>query len=212
MVMTDNEEALMIFGVIAVVVLGVAITSWISTRRKTIRHLQSLATQLQLDFLPAPSWFKEPRVTGTRRGRTVQIFNYRTGSGKTTRTWSAVSAQPAGDGRLTFTIRQRNLTTRINHIFGPKPLTLGDPEFDKAWFVQTNQPEFLLNGLLPEVRARLMEARHAGAKGTFELDYAMVKYSESGCFTSHKCVGRFLAAAEAVCDLAELAEVAVKST
>ena len=196
---------------IAVVVVGGLVAAWIVSRKRITRNLQSIATQLGLEFSPAPSWFMQPRVAGPRRGRAVQIFNYSTGSGKTRRVWSAISAHPAGDGRLTFALRKRYLTTRINQIFGPRPITTGDEEFDKAWFVQTNQPEFLRAALIPELRVQLMEARRAGAKGKLELEHAVVKYSESGYFTSAKCVGRFLALADVVCDLADVAEVAAKT-
>jgi len=208
--MTDDAASILIFVVIAVVVGGGAIVALVLTRKNTTRNLQGLATQLGLEFLPAPSWFKKPRVAGMRRGRAVQLYNYSTGYGKSRRTWSAVSAHPAGDGKLTFALRKRDLTTRLNQLFGPKPITVGDAEFDKGWYVQTNQPDFLRAALIPELRTRLMDVRRAGAKGAFELEHAVVKYAETGTFILGKRATRFPALADMVCDLADLADVAAK--
>jgi len=54
--------------------------------------------------------------------------------------------------------------------------------------------------------------RRAGSKGTIELEHAAVKYAESGYFTSAKRTGRFLALADVVCDLADIAEVAAEGS
>jgi hypothetical protein len=210
--MTDDAVELLIFVVIGVVTVGGLIVALVVSRRRMTRNLQGLAKQLGLEFVPTRNWFKQPSVAGTRRGRPMQIYNYYTGHGKYRKAWSAVSAHSAGDGRLTFKLRKKDFSARLNQLFSSRPVTTDDTEFDKAWFVQTNQPEFLRAALIPELRARLMEVRRAGSKGTIELEHAAVKYAESGYFTSAKRTGRFLALADVVCDLADIAEVAAEGS
>jgi hypothetical protein len=207
--MTDDAVTIAVVSTLVTAGLGAVVAHWNYTRRKTTQHLQELANQLQLKFMPPAGWLKMPTVVGTLRGRTMQLFNFSTGFGRSKRNWSAVSALPAGDGRMTLSIRRNALTTRLNHIFGPKRVTTGDSEFDEAWYVQTNQSEFVSAALIQEIRTRFMEARRAGAKGYFELQQGLVKYVESGYFTSPKCVARFGVAANLVCDLADIADVAV---
>lgn len=209
--MTDDAVNLLIFVVIGVVVVGGLIVALVVSRRNMTRNLQGLATQLGLEFVPTRNWFKQPSVAGTRRGRPVQIYNYYTGHGRYRKAWSAVSAHSAGDGRLTFTLRKRDFSARLTQLFSSRPISTDDAEFDQAWFVQTNEPEFLRAALIPELRAQLMEVRRAGSKGSFELALAVVKYAETGYFTSAKRTGRFAALADVVCDLADMAEVAAKA-
>ena len=193
-------------------VIALVIWATVVQRRRTAANLQKLATQLGLEFFPASGWLNQYQssVGGTLRGKTVQIFNYTTGSGKSSTTWSAMKAQLAAPSPLSFTLKKQGFTTKIAELFGAHEITVGDAEFDQAWFVQTNQPEFMRAALIPELRTKLMAALHAGLSGAFELKGGDVKYAEVGTFADAKRTERFVALAEVVCDLADVAEVAAK--
>jgi hypothetical protein len=191
--------------------VGLVLWLVVVQRRRMIANLQKLAPQLGLDFLPGGSWFGQPSLVGTRRGKTVQIFNYTTGSGKSRTTWSAVKAALATPSPLTFTLKKQGLGTKISELFGAKEITVGDTAFDQAWFVQTNQPEFLRAALIPELRERLLAAQRQQRSGAFELKNGAVQYAEIGSFADAKRTERFAALADLVCDLADVAEVAAQS-
>ncbi|HZP59714.1 MAG TPA: hypothetical protein VFB27_05265 [Opitutaceae bacterium] len=184
-------------------------SAWIQ-KRKAAANLQKLAAQLGLEFLPARGWLARPSVAGTRRGKVVQIFNYTTGSGKSQTTWSAARVQLAAPGPLTFKLKKRGVASKLTALFGARDISVGDADFDRAWFVQTNQPEFLCAALLPELREKLMAARRAGASGAFELTGAEVKYAEIGSFATAKRTDRFATLIDLLGDLADVADVAAE--
>ncbi|HTQ30461.1 MAG TPA: hypothetical protein VMI53_04570 [Opitutaceae bacterium] len=189
-------------------IAGLVIWATLVQKQRTAANLQKLAVRLGLEFLPAGGWLGRPSIVGPMRGKAVQIFNYTTGSGKSRTTWSAMKAQLAAPSQLSFTLRKQGFATRIIELFGAHEITVGDAEFDKAWFVQTNQPGFMRAALIPEMRAKLMAALHAGLPGAFELNGRDVKYAEVGTFADAKRIERFAALGEVLCDLADVAEVA----
>jgi hypothetical protein len=192
------------------IALGLILWGAVVQRRRTAASLQKLAGLLGLPFEPATGWFGQPAVSGALRGRAVRVFNYTTGSGKSRVTWSAVTAQTTLTVLFTFTLKKRSLGTRLAELFGAHEVAVGDPEFDRAWFVQTSRPELMRAMLLPELRAKLMEVRRAGATGAFEHKDGAVKYAEVGSFALAGRAGRFPALAGVVCDLADVAEVAAE--
>lgn len=180
----------------------------IAAQRRTLENLQKLAVRLRLEFHPAEGWTKSPRLSGMLRRKPVEVFTYSTGSGKTRKTWAAISVRPAGACGLTFTLRKQGLGTKISELFGAREITVGDPAFDTAWFIQTNRPDFLRPALLPELREKLMAARQAGAHGGFECNGGVVKYAELGSFYQTERIERFVALADIVGDFADIVEVA----
>jgi hypothetical protein len=195
---------LLLFPVIGGLVFWAAVVQ----KRRATANLQKWAAQLGLKFIPADGWTGSGRVTGCRRGKQIDFFNYTTGSGKSRQTWCAVTARPAVASELTFTLQKRSFLTKIEKLFGIHEITVGDAAFDQAWFVQTNQPEFLRAALIPELRVKLMAARSAGAVGKFTLKDGEVKYAEIGTFSAAKRMDRLAGLTDVVCDLADVAEVA----
>ena len=195
---------------ILIVALVVPLVIWgiVATQRRTTENLRKLADRLRLTFHPAEGWTGSPRVSGMLRGKPVDVFTYSTGSGKTRKTWAAIAIQPAGAAGLTFALRKQGLGTKISELFGAREITVGDPAFDAAWFIQTNRPDFLRPALLPELREKLMAARRAGAQGGFEFNGGAIKYAELGSFYQTERIERFVALADIVGDLADIAEVA----
>jgi hypothetical protein len=126
--------------------------------------------------------------------------------------WCGVSAAVAGGDGLTFHLRQQGVSTKFMELFGAREIQVGDAEFDAAWFIQTNQPEFFAAALLPELRARITTfVRELGAQARgmeFKLEAGIVRYAEMGAFSNGNSCNRCQRVVGIVCDLAEVAEVA----
>ena len=182
--------------------------------KRTRERLQVLADSLGLELEPPVItlglFYGLPRAKGLLRGKHVAFFNYTTGAGKTRKTWSAITARPSVTTSLTFSLKKQGFGTKIAGWFGAKEITVGEPVFDAAWFVQTNRPDFLRAALVPELQAKLLAAQRAGASGHFELKDGMVKYVELGSFTTAR-IARFPTLMDLTCDLADVAEVSARS-
>ncbi len=178
---------------------------------KVWARVQGMATRLGLG-LPPPKlvlgmFYPPPRATGMIRGKRVEIFNFSTGSGKSRKTWSALSAAPQASGGLTFSFVRQGLGTRLRGMFGAKEIKVGDRVFDEHWFIETNQPDFFRAALLPELRVKFSIREGATPPGSFTLEDGVVKYVEAGSFSSDEKCARFEHLIEVVCDLADVAEV-----
>jgi len=109
---------------------------------------------------------------------------------------------PILSGIMTFSITREGFGSRFLKMFGAKEIKVGDREFDDAWFVQTNRPEFLRAALLPELQQKFRPF-----SGVFKLESGMVTYSEQGLLTNEAACHRFELATDLACDLADIAEV-----
>lgn len=177
-------------------------------RRKAHAFMAATASRLGFEFVPAKGWRGSARVTGGLHGKQIEFFNYSTGSGKSRKYWSAVSAAAPARGTLTFSLCRRNFGTKLRSFFGAKSIRVGDAAFDDRWFVQTNQPDFLRAALIPELRQALDAAFARGLKGgMFKLEAGVVRYAEQGSFNEERC-RRYEALLPLMCDLAGVAGVA----
>jgi len=196
--------ALMVVGFLAFFGLIVWLGAKASARARE-RVLQ-LAGRLGLELEEAQPvlglFYPSPRATGRIRGKAVAIYNYTTGSGKSRKTWSALSVTPATEAGLTFSFTRQGFGTKVQEFFGYREITVGQADFDAAWFVQTNAPDFLRPSLVPEVLEKFR-----GLRGAFKLERGEVTYVEAGQFDSDERCRRFEAAAGLACDLADIAEV-----
>jgi hypothetical protein len=113
-----------------------------------------------------------------------------------------VVVTPVLTGDMTCSITRQGFGTRVLQLFGAKEITVGNREFDDAWFVQTNQPDFLRAALLPELQQKFRPFR-----GAFKLEQGLVTYTEQGLIANEASRIRFGQATELACDLADLAEV-----
>ena len=193
---------------IPAVVLPLAFWRSRVTRKRTAENLREIGQRLGLGFQPATDWTKSPCLTGKLRGRPADVFTCSTGSGKSRRNWAVISVQAEGAETLTFTLQKQGLGTRLSEFMGVKEITVGDPAFDATWFIQTNWPDAFGTALLPEVRAKLMAVRLAGAEGKFEFNGRAVKYTERDQLSRSDGIELVVAVAGVVTDLAELVEVA----
>lgn len=178
-------------------------------QRKALAHLANLASRLGLELKrqPAKLGFEPiPTVEGRHRGRPVRFFTYTTGSGKNRRSWSAVSAAAPGSGAFTLELAPENFLTRIAVSLGLQDLKIGDPIFDQAFLVRSNDAATAAAALLPEIRARLLTAFPRAFGGELTVKDDAVRYAEGGGMGDAACVARLEAMLEIICDLAEVAE------
>jgi hypothetical protein len=211
------SPALVPFLVIGFFVAMIALVGWVTARQSKLAaaNVRQLAATLGLQVEEKPPalglFFQAARAAGQLRGKRVELFTYATGSGKSRAQWCAVSAALATGGGLTFHLQRQGISSRLMELFGAREIQVGDAEFDAAWFIQTNQPEYFREALLPELRVKINAlVRELGARSPgmeFKLDQGVVRYAEMGSFASGEICQRCQRAAEIVCDFADLAEV-----
>jgi hypothetical protein len=202
---------------IAFIVGVVGFTFWGAAQqgKRATENVRQMAATLGLQFVEKPPtlgmFYTDARAAGQMRGKRVEVFPFATGSGKSRIQWSAVSAAVPVSTALTFHLRRQGFSTKFLELFGAKEIQVGDAEFDRAWFIQTNQPDYFGGALLPELRAKINSlVRELGtqARGMeFKLEQNGVRYAEIGSFSNGDCCKRCLRAADIVCDLADVAEV-----
>ena len=183
-----------------------AVWAMIHSTRKMRTQFERLAANLGLRLDPpqpprgitAPP----PSLVGSIRGKAVKIHTYSTGSGKSRTTWTEVVVTPVLAGDMTFGFTREGFGTRVMQLFGAKEIKVGNREFDEAWFVQTNRPDFLRAALLPELQQKFRPFR-----GVCKLEQGLVTYTERGLLANEATRHRFEQAMELACDLADLAEV-----
>jgi hypothetical protein len=146
-------------------------------------------------------------MEGTQAGRTIRYWTYSTGSGKSRVTWVAVGVQPRAAAGLQFDLTRQNFGSKLMEMFGVKEIQAGDPAFDAAWFVRTNQPDFLAAALVPSIRARLMAEPAEGRSARYKLEQGPVHYAEQGSFASAAILERLERQLPLLHELADVAEV-----
>lgn len=190
---------------------------WAAVRagKRTAETLRQMAERLGLQFTAQPPTLgifpNGARATGQLRGKQVDLFPFSTGSGKSRVSWCAVSATVPVTTSLTFKLQRQGFSTKVMELFGAKEIQVGDAEFDRAWFIQTNQPDYFREALLPELRGKINAlVRDLGTQARrmeFKLEKNVVRYAEIGTFASEGSCQRCLRATDIVCDLADIAEV-----
>jgi hypothetical protein len=190
---------------------GLAIFGAMRQSRKAAANLQALAQRLGLEYNQGKSgaFMTAAAVTGRHEGRQVSFHQFTTGSGKSQTTWRAVAVIPNSMGALTFNLHRQGMFSKVEKLFGAREATVGDAAFDAAWFLQTNDPDFLGAALVPEIRAKLTAALGAGGQSvSFRLEKGMVRYAEMGNFSSEPATLRLEQMLPVLHDLADIAEVA----
>lgn len=146
-------------------------------------------------------------LEGELNGRLVRFWTYSTGSGKSRVTWVAVGVRPRQNGGLEFELSRQGFGSKIAEWFGSKEVKVGDPQFDAAWFIQTNQPDFFAAALVPDIRAKFVNDPKVGRVGTYQLKEGMVRYVQRGQFGNEKIVRQLEVELPVLQDLADVAEV-----
>jgi hypothetical protein len=195
--------AIALAGFVALVIKGAAVM-----RQRTAENLQKLGGKVGLELKPSVGPRKSPGLAGTLRGKPVEIFSYSTSTGKSSTPWVAITIQLTVPNGLTFKLQKQGFGTKVMEFFGVHEVTVGDPVFDRAWFVRTNRPDFLRAALIPELREKLMVVQRSSSLGTFELKGGLVKYAETGTFANAPRMEQLVPLVDLLGDLADVAEVA----
>jgi hypothetical protein len=179
------------------------------SHQRSIANLAALAGRLGLTPKEVKKRFtlSERWLEGAPHGRSMRVWSYTTGSGKSQTHWVAVSVRPRRSGGLTFRLQPQGLGTKLAELFGAKEIQVGDRRFDEAWFVRTNEPALFGAALVPDIREKLMAAQAAGARGEILFEEGTVRYSEQGNFASAKSITNIEAVVPALFDLADVVEV-----
>lgn len=146
-------------------------------------------------------------LQGEQHGRAVRYWSYTKGSGKSRTHWIAVAVAPRADGGLTFELTRQGLGAKIMEFFGTKEIQVGDRAFDDAWFVRTNQPDFLAAALVPEIRGRFMAEAPKRLGSGYRLEAGLVQYTEQGSLAGES-LARLESQLPLLHGLADVAEVA----
>jgi len=180
--------------------------------RKTVAGLRDFAarTGLRLTEKTVLGITVIESIEGEQQGRKVRFWTYATGSGKSRTTWVTVGVTVPGAVALQFDLTRQNFASKLMELFGAREIQVGDPAFDQAWFVRTNQPEYLAAALVPAVRAKLMaEIGDRRSTGSFKLENGVVRYTEMGGLSA-PTVERFATKLPLLQDLADVAEVSAR--
>lgn len=204
------EFLALLFPAVFLLLGGFAVAAALKQQRRAREQLAGLARRLGLELRRPPTRFgfePLPTVEGRYRNRAVRFYTYTTGSGKNSTTWGAVSAAAGGAGGFTLELFPENFLVRMATALGLQDIQVGDPAFDRAFIVKSNDPAYAAAALLPEIRARLLAERQRGAHGRLSIKGGEVQYAEVGGFGNEARVNRLADLLEAICDLAEVAEV-----
>jgi hypothetical protein len=194
--------------IIGAAFMGLIIWGAVQHQKKVRANLEALAARLGMQVTgDLKSLLASGGVAGTYQGKAVRFWTYSTGSGKSRRTWCAVGVKPRAHGGLQFELQRQGFGTKIMEWFGAKEIQVGDPAFDRDWFIRTNQPEFLAAALVPEIRAKLTSLKLAASEKPFRLEAGEVQLSTPGTFGSDQVVARLESCLPLLFDLADIAEV-----
>ena len=203
-----NADAIIPIVMVLTVALAVIVIA-IFQAKKAKANLVALGDKLGLALKTEGSLFKKHRLTGTLRGKSVEVFGYTTGSGKSQRRWVAISVRIKATGGLTFSLKRRSsVFDFVAKLFRKNSVEIGDVAFDKKWVLITNQPDFMRTALLPELREKIMGLSGGSvASGHYKCEGFTVQYAEQSSFSSAKLCTRFEGLAGLVCDLTDVVEI-----
>lgn len=194
---------------IFLLVLGIMFAVARQQMKKAKANMAALSAQLGLELVGASGWVKLGRLQGQFAGRTMEVFNHSTGSGKNRRSWAAVSVPVNAPASLVFTISRRiPLLDAIAKRFRKNEVATNDLPFDKDWALTSNQPDIILAALLPELRQKFV--RVAGEKlytGQLKLSEGKLQYEEEGSIGNTGTATRLGEMAPVLCEIADAVEI-----
>ena len=202
-----NPVLLVLPGMIALVVLVVWAARVHARKTRDLIHAFAQRAGLRVEEQTVLGFTSVQSLEGEQAGRAVRYWTYATGSGKSRTTWVAVAVRPRTEAGLQFNLTRQNFGSKIMEMFGAKEIQVGDPAFDAAWFVRTNQPDFLAAALVPSIRARLMAEPAGHWGGRYKLEDGLAQYVEQGYLSSAEVLARLERQLPLLHELADVAEV-----
>lgn len=192
-----------------IALIGLVIWAAKEHARKTREMLHAFAQRagLRIQEQTILGYTSVESLEGEQAGRLIRYWTFTTGSGKSRTTWVAVAVRPRAEGGLQFDLTRQNFGSKIMEMFGVREIKVGDPAFDTAWFVRTNQPDFLAAALVPSIRGRLMAGPADGWGARYKLENGLVQYVEQGNLWSAEVLTRLERQLPLLHELADAAEV-----
>lgn len=198
------------FGFVALVIVG-GMFGARHQARQARANLAQLGERLGLGVLEGkrlPIIGSMPAgLGGSCRGRAMRVFTYSTGTSKNRTQWCALAAKIADPRGFTLSISAENFLTRAGRMIGVDDVAIGDEVFDRRFYVKSNDPDYVRAALLPEVRAKLLEAWKPDMGGSIAVQGDEVRYTTQGSFAQTGTCNRLAGVTEIVCDLAEIVDV-----
>jgi hypothetical protein len=181
-----------------------------STQRNWL-YAESLARSLGLIIEPAKisrfGTYDLSKAHGQLRGKPFELFNFTTGSGKSTQLWCGLCVTTKTNATLQFSISRRWFGVKSGLPPNLPPLVTGNLDFDRTWSLRSNRPDSLRSILLPEDHKRLITLHRRGMRGLVQLKKGALVFLEKGSFTRARNA-RFEEVAQLLCDLADRADLA----
>ncbi len=180
--------------------------------RKTREGLATFAARagLRLTEKTVLGFTMVQSLEGEAQGRSVRYWTYTTGSGKSSTSWVAVGVGVPPGVALQFHLTRQNFGAKLMELFGVHEIQVGDPAFDAAWFVRTNQPEYFAAALVPAIRAKFMAEAADWRSAGFKLESGVVQYAETGSLSA-ATAARLETKLPLLQDLADVAEVSARA-
>jgi hypothetical protein len=177
--------------------------------RKSREQIQAFAQRagLRVNEQTVLGFTSVQSLEGEQTGRGLRYWSFATGTGKARTHWVAVGVRPQATAGLTFGLTRQNLGTKLMELFGTQEIQVGDPAFDAAWFVRTNQPDFFAAALVPQIRARLLAEPAGRRSARYEIKDGVVQYVEQGYLSGNGVLAHLERQLPLLHELADVAEV-----
>lgn len=162
-----------------------------------------------LPQFPILNLVKRPKyIEGDWRGRHLHIHNFSRGSGDNRSTYHAIKLSvQQQNSNLTFKLGAEGFFSKIGKTFGMQDIQTGDPEFDQAFVVKSNDETFIHSAFLPEIRAQFLAIGQQFKFGSLELSRKNLNYNHRGYLNQEQDRQRAVALVRAMADLAAAIEV-----
>ncbi len=144
-----------------------------------------------------------PSITGMYRGHAIRIHMYRRGTGKNSRTYTALEVTPAQRSDLRFHIYEASLWSTVAKMFGMQDVEIGDESFDKRFIIKTNNPQMLATFLNPALRESFQALADKYTSWEIEFNGTIFSYHRKGSFGNPKMVAEIEEMMPFCCDLAD---------
>lgn len=202
-----NPVLLVVPGMVALIALVIWAARAHARKTRELLHAFAQRAGLRIQEQTVLGYTFVESMEGEQAGRTVRYWTFQTGSGKSRTSWVAVAVRPRAEAGLQLELTRQHFGSKIMELFGVKEIRVGDPAFDAAWFVRTNQPEFLAAALVPSIRTRLMAEPAGHTDGRYKLEHGLMQYVERGQLYSAEVLARLERQLPVLQELADVAEV-----
>lgn len=191
------------FIILMFVTTGLSLWAAVRGMEKSRKQFAVIASDLGLNLVEREGVFGVrplPEIVGSLHGRDVRIHQYRVGSGKNSQTWSALRIGSVTGTNLSLRMSGQGMGSKIRSVFGAQEIEVEDAAFNRRWFIETNDEDFMgaaLHGdILTAVSA--VQPDHKHPKGEFRIKDGEASYHEQGALGKPDRMDRIKRAVPAV--------------